>query len=60
MEKIKTNSLYGSFNDEELITPEEANNFEDEGTNTYDTNENVELENLEKEVSENGECNSDK
>lgn len=46
--------------EEKTITPEEANNFEDDGTNTYDTNENVELENLEKEVSENGECNSDK
>ena len=57
MEKIKTNSLYGSFNEEELITPEEANNFEDEGTNTYDTNENIDLE---EEVNENGKCNSDK
>lgn len=46
--------------DEKLITSEEANNFEDEGTNTYDTNENIDLENLEEEVSENGKCNSDK
>ena len=43
--------------DEKIITSEEANNFEDEGTNTYDTNENIDLE---EEVSENGKCNSDK
>lgn len=41
--------------DDKIITLEEANNFEDDGTNTYDTNEN-----LEEEVSENGKCNSDK
>lgn len=43
--------------DEKMITPEEANNFEDDGINTYDTNENIDLE---EEVSKNGKCNSDK